>query len=242
MSEELSALERVRSRLEDELAGDEHWRALKQSQQQEDEGELDAARRARDTRLEMALAENRLYQAWRHLGQAIAALRDPDAGAEQLREATSDGEARAETGPMARRLAVSRMESPLEAGGNGEKPATADSSHQSQRAESGPPGPPPRGFAGAEPDEASVTFVRREPLLPTSESAAEHDASRGSGLSARLRGVSAETDGPRAFSPAESGGEEAEVVIVTADSARAQREAAARAGTIRRLRKALSGE
>ena len=77
VTDELASLEQARARLEAALAGDEHWRALRQppGEREGDDEEATAARRARNTRLEMALAENPLYQAWKHLGDAIAALR-----------------------------------------------------------------------------------------------------------------------------------------------------------------------
>ena len=73
--DELEALEQTRSRLEAALSGDENWRALRQSSA-DGNGVADSdARRARNTRLEMALADNTLYQAWKHLNGAIDALR-----------------------------------------------------------------------------------------------------------------------------------------------------------------------
>ena len=74
-SEELEALELARSRLEAALAGDENWRALRQSQAGGNGAADSAAHRARDTRLEMALAGNAHFQAWKHLNGAIDALR-----------------------------------------------------------------------------------------------------------------------------------------------------------------------
>ncbi len=73
VTQDLAALEQARERLEAALAGDESWRALRTSEGQDGAPES-AARRARNTRLKMALAENPLYQAWKHLGEAIAAL------------------------------------------------------------------------------------------------------------------------------------------------------------------------
>ena len=85
VTDELTALEEARARLEAALADDEHWRALRQSpgEREGDGEEASAARRARNTRLKMALAENPLYQAWKHLGEAIAALRASGADAER---------------------------------------------------------------------------------------------------------------------------------------------------------------
>jgi hypothetical protein len=251
MTDELTALEQARARLEAELADDENWRALRQTDVQDDAGDASAARRARNTRLKMALAENPLYQAWRHLGEAIAALRDSGTSARHspdVHRAVSEDGARADTGPMARRLAVSRMESLNEAEGGAERQGAVAGALPDQPAMAQPPASdsptatPARGLAGAEPDEATVTFVRREPLLPSAELPADLGSPRASELFERLRGVSGEARPTESFAAPEAGAEEAEVMIVTADGARAQREAATRAGTIRRLRKALSGD
>jgi len=75
ISDELGALEQARSRLEAALSDDENWRALTQPGRDEDSAEARAARQARNTRLEMALADNAHYQAWRHVNGAIDALR-----------------------------------------------------------------------------------------------------------------------------------------------------------------------
>jgi hypothetical protein len=75
IADELSALEQARSRLEAALASDENWRALTQPGRDDDSAEARVARHARNTRLEMALAGNALYQAWKHVNGAIDALR-----------------------------------------------------------------------------------------------------------------------------------------------------------------------
>jgi hypothetical protein len=75
IADELSALVQARSRLEAALAGDENWRALTQPGKDDDNAEASAARHARNTRLEMALADNAHYQAWKHVNGAIDALR-----------------------------------------------------------------------------------------------------------------------------------------------------------------------
>jgi hypothetical protein len=251
MTDELIALEQARARLEAELADDENWRALRQSDEQDEEGEGSAARRARNTRLKMALAENPLYLAWRHLGEAIAALRESGTSGRHspdVHSAVAADGVRADTGPMARRLAVSRMESLHEADDGAERQDAVASAFPGQHAmaqapaSDSPTAALARGLAGAEPDEATVTFVRREPLLPSAQLPADLGSPRASELFERLRGVSGEAGPTGSFAAPEAGTEEAEVMIVTADGARAQREAAARAGTIRRLRKALSGD
>ena len=75
ISDELGALEQARSRLEAALSDDENWRALTQPGKDEDSAEARAARQARNTRLELALADNAHYQAWKHVNGAIDALR-----------------------------------------------------------------------------------------------------------------------------------------------------------------------
>ena len=97
ISNELGALEQARSRLEAALSDDENWRALTQPGRDEDSAEARAARQARNTRLEMALADNAHYQAWKHVNGAIDALRtrslaQPQA-AESFVRTASTGEA-----------------------------------------------------------------------------------------------------------------------------------------------------
>jgi hypothetical protein len=85
-SEELEALELARSRLEAALSSDENWRALTRSRADGDHAADSTARRARNTRLEMALADNALYQAWKHTNGAIEALRTRSAAQSQAAE------------------------------------------------------------------------------------------------------------------------------------------------------------
>jgi hypothetical protein len=85
-SEELEALELARSRLEAALSGDENWRALTRSRVEGADPADSPARRARNTRLERALADNALYQAWRRTNGAIDALRARSAAQSQAAE------------------------------------------------------------------------------------------------------------------------------------------------------------
>jgi hypothetical protein len=213
VTDELTSLQEARARLEAELAGDEHWRALWQPAGQGEDTQASAARQARNTRLKMALADNPLYQAWKHVGEAIDALR-------------ANTRASAPTPQLA------------------DKPNTAK---QAQRAADvgGAAGFEARPRAVAEPEEATVTFVRREPLLPSAQLPADLGTSRHSELFERLRGLEegeAAAAGGATFASPYDTAEEAEVTIVSGESARLQREAEARAGTVRRLRKALSGD
>src|SRR5215831_2256987 len=102
-SQELEALELARGRLEAVLANDENWRALSQAGAEDVDRAGRAARQARNTRLEMALAGNAHYQAWKHLNGAIAALRARNAGqASQLDDSAQPlPEAPARTGGAA---------------------------------------------------------------------------------------------------------------------------------------------
>src|SRR5215475_5038275 len=90
-SQELEALELARGRLEAVLANDENWRALSQTGAENVDRAGRAARQARNTRLEMALAGNAHYQAWKHLNGAITALRARNAGQAALLEDVAPG-------------------------------------------------------------------------------------------------------------------------------------------------------
>ncbi|MGE0848685.1 MAG: hypothetical protein AB7O44_03555 [Hyphomicrobiaceae bacterium] len=91
---ELEALEEARAHLEAALAGDEAWRALRQPFSDDAQGAAAAARRARNVRLEKALAGNELYKAWKHLNQAINTLRSrrPEAVPAAAIEAPAEAE------------------------------------------------------------------------------------------------------------------------------------------------------
>jgi hypothetical protein len=213
--DELTSLEAARARLEAQLADDEHWRALQQPLPAGEEAQASAARQARNIRLKMALAENPHYQAWRHLGEAIAALRA--SGAENAQQAEAGSRRARPASPQA--------------------PPVADAE---------PPAGPRVGRAVAEPEEAEVSFVRREPLLPSAHLPSDLGTDRASPLFERLRGLREEEQAPAEpetpfASPIDDGGE-AEVSIVSGESARRQRQAEEKAGTVRRLRKALSGD
>jgi hypothetical protein len=96
----------------------------------------------------------------------------------------------------------------------------------------------------ADPPEATVTFVVRETRAPSSETAADAIAERnGSAQFERLRSLG-EGPGLTAATYLASGvaEEEAEVTIVSVESLKQRREADARAGILRRFRKALSGD
>jgi ABC-type Na+ efflux pump permease subunit len=98
----------------------------------------------------------------------------------------------------------------------------------------------------ADPPEATVTFVVRETRapVPSSETAADAIAERnGSAQFERLRSLG-EAPGLTAATYLASGvaEEEAEVTIVSVESLKQRRESDARAGIVRRFRKALSGD
>lgn len=264
MKQDLAALEQARARLEAALASDESWRALRQSDGQ-DQAQESAARRARNTRLKMALAENPLYQAWKHLGEAIAALHEtrahseaaagrlPDDVTALLRDPDAEAVSQGAFGSLARRLEVSRPGTPGREPVRGTGPQAAGKSRaapppstpragaQTADAPGAAPQAPPRGRAGHEADEATVTFVRREPLLPSVEQPPDLSAARAQGLFGRLRALADEPHTAQEAYSAPGRAEEAEVVIVSSESAQVRLEAEARAGTVRRLRKTLSG-
>ena len=272
MTQDLAALEQARERLEVALAGDESWRALRKSEGQDGAPES-AARRARNTRLKMALAENPLYQAWKHLGEAIAALHETraraeaaaaglgDEVAELIRDGDTDSISQGKFGSLARRLEVGRTGKVPRPPRRGAEPVTPPAGSSSRAAPSPAraeaqtePGPgadrgadsgAPRRWAGAEPDEATVTFVRHEPLLPSVEKPKDFSTAHATGLFARLRTIADEPQAapqtPSAAFAAPGSADEAEVVIHTSESAEAQRGAEARAGTVGRLRKTFSG-
>ena len=220
MAQDLEALEQARERLEAALANDESWRALRKSEGQDGAPET-AARRARNTRLKMALAENPLYQAWKHLGEAIAALHETrargeaaaaglgDDAAAPIGEGDADSISQGKFGSLARRLEVSRTgtvarpprrraEPAAPQAGAGASPAQPPARDEPQTdpgrsADTGADaGAPAKRWAGAEPDEATVTFVRREPLLPSVEKPKAPPTAPATGLFARLRTIADE--------------------------------------------------
>jgi hypothetical protein len=228
-TDDLRSLEEARARLEAALADDENWRALQQPAAPGDAAEAGAARQARNTRLKMALADNPLYQAWRHLGEAIAARRAGDAHARPA----AAGATLPHAPPVAHRPAAPPS-----------KPAQAQRGAQaSPTTEPAQASAAPRvGRAIADPEEAEVTFVRREPLLPSARLPADLGTERASALFERLRDLEEEeqtTPAPETtFVSPDDAADEAEVTIVSPEDARLQE----RADAIRRLRKTLSGD
>jgi hypothetical protein len=286
-TDDLKALEQTRSRLETVLGADENWRALVRSGPHADELEDNAARRARDTRLEMALADNAYYRAWKHINEAIDALRDrgadpvPVIEPEESRAASEDGGADLPddvASTAADGLASSSTDLPqhivalirdgtsndtaptrangFELDSAAEAAAGRDETPEAQCLAPAPsrPGANPDGVArsglrarpGDDREEATVTFVTREPrhsLLPTAELPADLGTERKSDLFERLRGVNDEPPLPEGtFAPLNGDAEEAEVTIVTAETIEQRQKTEERAGRVRRFRKALSGD
>jgi len=268
VKDELAELERARLRLEAALASDEHWRAL-QAPMPGEKTATSEARKARDMRLEMALATNPTYRAWKHIVEAMEVLRERplEADEEPVRagEAASspcDGEAgpgpEAVAEEEAVRVGPTADAAPPAADGAAptmpEQPASTDAAVEvaepvaaaaSEQPHLSPDDSRPKALRlppqGAE--EATVTFVRkkpRQPLLPAATMPADLGTQRRSALFDRLRSVKEEEEPAKtAFAPPEDA-EEADVVIVPRDSAAPQAEA--RAGRVRRFRKALSGD
>ncbi|HEY7085992.1 MAG TPA: hypothetical protein VH519_14375 [Hyphomicrobiaceae bacterium] len=249
-TQELEALELARGRLEAVLASDEYWRALRQTSADDVDRAGRAARQARNTRLEMALVGNAHYQAWKHLNDAITALRARHAGqASPVQDSaqplprepvgargSAPGPAAASPQRLAERLGqlegpqIEAIALPGETAGRGLGAVAA----QARR------GPGVRRDA----PEASVTFVVRDGQAPATQaweappdSMAQHSTAR----LERLRSLEAPEvgGGSRAARGSDA---EAEVTIISADGRRQQREAEEEAGHVRRFRRALSGD
>ena len=262
---EVEALEQARSRLEAALATDENWRALRQPLAQD--GEVDAARRARNTRLEMALADNELYQAWKHLNDAIAVLRAKrpalaavtnatvGAGTARQEAAASVSEVVAEamrviSPSLMRRLEKLEREQaarPPEPQKPVEEPVGGEARGRGPaKMPVAPISPPPRPEA----TEATVTFVVREsgaPPLPQAKATTESADEAVPELFEALLAPEGEREPPDQPTGEDDGGpgqggEEAEVTILSSEGVRLRQEAEQRAGIVRRFRKALTGE
>jgi hypothetical protein len=241
-ADELRALEQARSRLEAALAEDENWRALVRPVAGDDRGEAAAARRARNVRLQKALAENEYYRAWKHINDAINELRAKGGGASSRSEAGRNAPEEAAqpdasvAGPRA--AAPSRLMRRLESLG---LPSPEEIFAAPRPAAQGPTGGGKRApsredkgpGAAPEPAEATVTFVVRE--VRESQAAAMEPPG-----AARPDGTLESPAAP--FAAPESDAAEAEVVILTDDAERARREAEEQARLVRRFRKALSDE
>ena len=242
-AQELAALERARCQLEAVLSGDENWRALRLAGADNADPAASAARQARNRRLEMALADNAHYQAWKHLNEAIDALRArpahpslPQDGAqlvcnEPVARGVDQGPALSLPTAASERLAerLGRLEPPqIEAimrGGEGVRRGPDGGKAQAPAA------------VGVNPPEASVTFVVREmpPVsTPTAEPLPEPPAAHLGGCDARPQ------DQPRSAGPVAPA--EAEVTIISGEGRRLQREAEEHAGHVRRFRRALTGD
>jgi hypothetical protein len=229
---EVAVLEQARARLEALLEADENWRAL--VHRPATAGEEDAARKARDARLEMALAGNVLYQAWRHVGEAIAAVRRSETPSPSVPVA----EAAEPASELPRDIA---------------ELIRTRAAEEARRAQPAPPAPSqavealPDAPEAAEPElstqeEASVEFVTLEPI-PAPGAGAEGMGERRPPLRQRLRELAAEPEPQTlAFEPSQAPQEEADVTILTADAVRERKAAEQRAGAIGRFRKALLGE
>ena len=232
--DEVFRLEETRARLEATLATDENWRALVRGRASGSDEEA-AARRARDTRLEMALADNGVYCAWCHVSEAIAALRgyQADAGAPPP---SPQSELPPEIAELIRRRAAE------------EERLANHEQHGKPSAAAAPPLTPPAGPArdvGAgvtrQPplrQEAAVTFVTREPAAVGIERTEKRLPLRD-----RLRDIAAEPKAQAgAFRAPKSGNEEADVTILTAEAIQQRAHAERRRLAVARFRKALLGE
>jgi hypothetical protein len=253
-TDELKALELARSRLETLLAGDENWRALTLPIADDPRPSAAMARLARNNRLEMALAGNELYQAWKHLNDAITILRvkrvDPGDRAEA---ATSEkhetpetprqvaAKAAAQAADALSRIPPSlmrRLETVQPPAVVPAEPATQPEVKRPKLRRKPTPNLP-------EPEEATVTFVVRAPSdsdqrFPAAQSVAVDPAHEAAPSQSQER--AGDTPEGEDFSPAEFSGVEAEVTIHFPEGLREQREAEERDSIVRRFRKALSGD
>jgi hypothetical protein len=232
--DEVSLLEETRARLEATLAMDENWRALVRGRASASDEDA-AARRARDTRLEMALADNGVYCAWCHVGEAIAALRGYQADAGALPPSP-----RSELPPDIAEL-IRRRAAEEEWAANHEqhgKPSAAAAPPPTP--EAGPARDVGTGVARQMPlrQEAAVTFVTHEPAAAGVERTEKRLPLRD-----RLRDIGAE---PRAqagvFRAPKGGNEEADVTILTAEAIQQRALAERKRHAVARFRKALLGE
>jgi len=251
-SQELEALELARGRLETVLANDVNWRALSQAGAEDVDRAGRAARQARNTRLEMALAGNAHYQAWKHLNGAITALRARNASqAPQLEDSApplpteptgtrgpAHGQTVSTSSPSPQRLAErlgqlegGQIEAIALPGERGRVGAVAGKGRRDPLVRRDAP-------------EASVTFVVREAQAPSTQAGAAPPKSMAQESDARLERVhSLEAREVAGRSQAAGGTDaEAEVTIISAEGRRQQREAEAKAGHVRRFRRALSGD
>jgi hypothetical protein len=177
--DELEALEQARSRLEAALAEDENWRALRRPVPDDPRPSAAMARLARNNRLEMALAGNELYRAWKHVNVAIEALRarQPD----ETPQSSNQGSApaahsrpRAAAALRTARRLMQRLEAvraePTRTGVSPEPETEPETGPVVARPQAEPPVPGRRPARKAradvsEPAEATVTFVVREQAI-----------------------------------------------------------------------------
>jgi hypothetical protein len=231
--DEVALLEESRARLEATLTTDENWRALVRGRASASDEDA-AARRARDMRLEMALADNGVYCAWCHVSEAIAALRgyQADAGAPPL---SPQSELPPDIAELIRRRAAE------------EERSANDEQHSKPSTTAAPPltlpaGPARDVGAGVAQtplrQEAAVTFVTREPAAVGIERTEKRLPLRD-----RLRDIAAE---PKAqaggFRAPKARNEEADVTILTAEAIQQRALAERRRLAVARFRKALLGE
>jgi hypothetical protein len=184
----MAALEQAQEKLELALRPNAHWRALAQAT-------LPAHRAA----LERALADNPVFHAWTLLGQAIAALR-AEAGADQATAAASAEPLQKSARPprieLRQVLERIRSETPFD---TAEPPthatAAAEDGPTAQRAapQTGPGAAPTITPADIEIEEATVTFIVRQPATPPSP---EKPAIAAQTLEASRLGTSAGSKAP----------------------------------------------
>ncbi len=239
----LDVLRQARARLQTLLEVDEHWRALTRGPTPAGDPDA-AARRARDMRLEMALATNAAYRAWRHVGEAIAVLSSEKSEKEAPAPVPSAGAAPGDASELPPHIAdLLRRRAAEEARLAGtrrapqrppELPASAPRNAPAAQQTA------PQGAAGEDQlptvaEEAAVTFVAREPV-------ATAEGGRPPALRERLRALAVAGARPATFSPPQAGAEEADVEIVSEEIVRERRTDEERAAAVANFRKMLLGE
>ncbi len=245
--DELEALEQARARLEAALAEDENWRALRKPVPHDPRPSAAMARLARNNRLEMALAGNELYRAWKHVNVAIEALRarHPDeASRSHDRGAEAHGGPRAEAALRTARRLMQRLEAvqaePPEPAASAER-ATEPVVARPQAARPLSRRRPVRKArpAVAEPAEATVTFVVRKQAITTSGGG----RTEGDAPAAEPAPDASAVTSPVSPMPLAPFAEEAEVRIVARPPADAPQEGEVEPERpVRRLRRTPPGE
>ena len=212
-ADEIAALERVRAEIELALSSNADWLAFRRGGTGRQLAEL-------------ALAGNPLYRSWDLLNGAIRDLQ-----AEGARQRGADPRVRdaARNVKLADVLESIRNDTALRGTElpsvvlDGQQPTPLLGQEQPPAARNSAPGPDSVARVVFEPEEATVTFVIREPVEPVPDLARERDAQLGPRSPDSAASAAASLAGPP-----DSDAGEAEVVIVADPANRASRTRSAR--------------